>query len=227
LVSIQSTAGSFQFRTNEIAYGVRVSIRDGEGYVDRLPLEQKWSEAGYACDYPALTVVSDGTRWIAWLAHKDKADEVMVSNGSKVFHISGRGDLHAPAIASDGKDRVQVVWPGQENGTFYLYGSVFRNGSWSKPGSKPEKLAAGGGNNLAPQLASDGLGHMALVWQGFRNRQSVALARLWNGNGWTTEQVVSEGSGNSWAPSAAYGGGKLWLAWGSYASGAYQIYARE
>ena len=38
---------------------------------------------------------------------------------------------------------------------------------------------------------------------------------------------MSEGAGNCWAPAAAFERGKLWIAWDSYATGAYQIYARQ
>src|SRR5262249_6667796 len=78
-----------------------------------------------------------------------------------------------------------------------------------------------------PSLAGDGKGNLALVWQGFRGGASVILVKLWNGKRWTKEQQVSEGPGNSWTPAAAYGGGKVWMAWDSYATRPYQISARE
>ena len=94
-------------------------------------------------------------------------------------------------------------------------------------GRPPEKLTAAGGSNLWPRLASDGQGRVALVWQGFRDNQAVILAREAVNGKWSAERQVSEGAGNCWAPSAAYIAGKLWVAWDSYSTGAYQVYARE
>lgn len=222
-VQFESGSGTFAFQTDQIAYGARVPFLDGNASVERLPMEQKLSASGTADDHPAIAVSPDGKRWVAWLAYKDKSDGVMVSDGSQVYSVGERGDLHAPAIAADGRGSIAVVWPRNENGGFQLYGSTFRNGAWTKS----EALTSTGSSNFWPQLASDAKGNVALVWQGFRNGQSVILARLWNGSRWSAERRVDDGPGNCWAPAVAYGGGRVWIAWDSYATGAYQIYARE
>ncbi|MDQ2900513.1 MAG: hypothetical protein M3Y07_12055, partial [Acidobacteriota bacterium] len=226
-VQFESGSGTFSFQTDQIAYGARVPFLDGNASVERLPMEQKLSTANTADDHPAIAISPDGKRWVAWLAYKDKSDGVMVSDGAQVYSVGERGDLHAPAIAADGRGSIKVVWPRNENGGFQIYGSDFRNGAWTKP----EALTSTGSSNFWPQLASDGKGSVALVWQGFRNSQSVILSRLWNGKRWSAEQRVSDisgdGPGNCWAPAVAYGGGRIWIAWDSYATGAYQIYARE
>lgn len=222
-VQFQSGSGTFEFQTDRIAYGAPVAFLDGNATVERLPMEQKLSAEGTADDHPALAVAPDGKRWIAWLSYLDKSDGVMVSDGSKVYNVGDRGDLHAPAIAADGKGSIHVVWPRNQDGGFQLHGAVLRNGTWSKE----EALTAAGSSNFWPQLAADLNGHLALVWQGFRNNRSAILARLWDGQNWSPEKQVSDGEGNSWAPSVSYGGGHLWIAWDSYATGAYQVYARE
>jgi hypothetical protein len=222
-VSFQSDAGNFAFSTDTIGYGSRVSVLDGNASVERLPVEQKLSETGPSDDYPAIAIAEDGKRWVAWLSYRDKSDGVMVSDGSKIYSVGERGDLHAPAIVSDGRGTLHLVWPRNRNGNFQLYESTFRNGKWGSA----KLLTQEGGSNFWPQLASDGSGRVVLVWQGFRNNQSVILARVWDGKRWSAEKAVSEGPGNCWAPVAAYGGGKLWIAWDSYQTGAYQIYARQ
>ena len=221
-VQFQSGSGTFAFETSQVAYGAPVPFLDGNA--GRTASHgQKLSARVPADDHPALAIAPDGKRWIAWLSYLDKSDGVMVSDGSQVYKVGERGDLHAPAIAADGKGAIQVVWPRNQNGGFQLVGSSFRNGAWSRT----EALSTTGSSNFWPQLASDGNGRLALAWQGFRNNQSVILARLWDGRRWSPEQQVSEGAGNCWAPSVSYGGGRLWFAWDSYATGAYQIYARE
>jgi hypothetical protein len=222
-VEFQSASGTFAFDTSQISYGAVVPMLDGNASIERLPIEQKLSTEGPSDDQPAIAIAPDGKRWVAWLSYLDKSDGLMVSDGSKVYNVGDRGDLHSPAIAADSKGAIQVVWPRNQNGGFQLLGSTFRNGAWSSA----QALTTKGSSNFWPQLAADGSGHMALVWQGFRNNQSVILARLWDGRSWSEEQQASEGEGNCWAPAVSYGGGHLWIAWDSYATGAYQIYARE
>src|SRR5689334_7235690 len=66
-VSFESAAGQFSFNTAQAAYGARLPVLDGNGYVERLPHGRKLSEAGTADDYPALSMAPDGTEWTAWL----------------------------------------------------------------------------------------------------------------------------------------------------------------
>src|SRR5262245_14842751 len=223
-VSLASGTSRLEFATADIAYGARVFLMDDNASVERLPVERRISDVGSANDQPAATVTPDGAVWTAWIAYRDKSDMVMASDGRRVFSIGERGDLHAPAIASGRAGQVHVVWPRNENGTFHLFGSIWRQGAWSAP----NRLTAENGNDVWPRMSGDGNGNIALVWQGFRAGRSVILLKLWNGKTWTKEDVVSQGQGNSWLPSVAYGvGGQLWLAWDSYDTGAYQIYARQ
>jgi hypothetical protein len=115
------------------------------------------------------------------------------------------------------------VWSQNDNPVFHLYSRSFDGSRWSSP----LKLTSAGGNNIWPRLVSDEQGRLALVWQGFRNNQAVILARLFENGAWSAERQVSEGPGNCWAPAAAFDRGKLWIAWDSYATGAYQIYVRQ
>ena len=222
-VSVVSGSSRLEFAAADIAYGARVLLMDGNGAVERLPVERRISDPASANDQPAAAVTPDGTVWTAWIAYRDKSDIVMASDGRRVFSIGERGDLHAPAIASGGAGQVHVVWPRNENGTFHLFSSIWREGAWSTPG----RLTAEEGNDVWPRMAGDGKGNVALVWQGFRAGRSVILLKLWNGKTWSKEEIVSQGQGNCWMPTVAYGGGQLWLAWDSYDTGAYQIYARQ
>jgi len=222
-VSLESGSGRLAFDTADVAYGARVVLMDGNASVERLPVERKLSDPGSANDQPAAAVTPDGALWTAWVAYHNKSDIVMASDGSRVFPVGERGDLHAPAIAAAGRGPVYVVWPRNDNGTFHLFVSAWRDGQWSAQ----ERLTNETGNDVWPRMASDGNGNIALVWQGFRAGRSVILLKLWNGRNWSREETVSEGEGNCWTPSAAYGGGQLWIAWDSYATGAYQIYARR
>ena len=221
-IGFESAAGNFSFRTADVAYGKPVASLDGNARVERLPVEQKLSEAGALDDFPEIAIASNGERWAAWLSYQDKADEIVVSGAGKLHRVSGRGDHNAPAIACDGQGRVHVVYSRREGDTFQLLETVWSSGSWSKP----QRLTASAGSDMWPRLVSGGGDRLAVVWQGFRNNESAVLAKVWDGRRWGPEQRVSETGGNAWMPAAAFGGGKLWIAWDSYVSGAYQIYVR-
>ncbi|MGH9721238.1 MAG: hypothetical protein ACRD8O_13565, partial [Bryobacteraceae bacterium] len=212
---------SFEFAAGDVPFGKPLAVLGGNGKVERMPVETKLSEAGSADDYPALAFAPDGSEWTAWLSYRDRADRVLARGAGKTHELTGPGDHHSPTLAA-GKGRVWAAWSQNEGGTFHLYARMFSGGSWSKP----EKLTSTGGSNLWPRLAGDGANRAALVWMGFRDNRAVVLGRQWDGSKWSAETRLSEG-GNAWAPSVAFGGGKLWAAWDSYATGSYQIYARE
>jgi hypothetical protein len=222
-VTMTAGAATIAFRVSEVPFGMAVESMEGDARVERMPVVECLSERGKSDDWPSLAIAPDGSRWVAWLAYENAADEVVVSGGGSLHRLTKRGDHHSPVIASDGAGRIQVVWSQNDAGNWHLYGVAWQKGKWSKP----EKLTAAGGSNLWPALAADGAGKIALVWQGFRDNQSVILGRLWNGSTWSAETRLSEGPGNAWMPAAAFGGGKLWTAWDSYDTGSYQIYARE
>jgi len=222
-LKFESGAGAFEFRAEEAPLGRSRAVLDGNGLIERLPVEEKLSAAGRADDYPAVAVAADGTRWVAWLSYREGADEVVASGAGQLYRLTKPGDHHAPALAADGQGRIWAAWSQKEGETYRLYASAFSRGAWSQP----EALTTEGGSNLWPALAADGRGRVALAWQGFRAGQSVILARVWDHRRWSPERRISEGPGNAWMPSAGFGGGKLWLAWDCYATGSYQIYARE
>ena len=222
-IIFDSNAGSFTLDTTSLQFGTRASVLEGNGLVERLPVEHKLSPTGAAADFPAVTIAPDGSLWSAWTAYRDKADEVIVSGGGRIHQVSGRGDHFAPAIAADSNGSVHVVYSRKEGDTYQLFETVYSRGNWSRP----EQLTRDPGSNLWPKLAAGGSGRLALVWQGFRNNQSAVLLRQYNGRRWSNEQVISEAGSNAWTPSVAFQGDKVWVAWDSYATGNYQIYVRQ
>jgi hypothetical protein len=222
-VRFESAAGAFEFSASDLPLGKIQPLLEGNASVESLPIEERISESGAADDYPSLAIAPDGTRWVSYLSYRDSADRVMVSGGGKLHEVAPGGDHQAPAIAADGKGKIWVTWSQNDKPVFHLYARSFDGTHWSPA----QKLTAAGGNNIWPRLVSDGQGRLALVWQGFRNNQAVILAREYANGAWSAERQVSEGPGNCWAPAAAFERGKLWIAWDSYATGSYQVYARQ
>ena len=81
VIAIDAPSGSFSFRPSQIPFGGSLSLLSGNARVERLPVENKLSEAGKSDDYPALAVTPDGARWIAWLSYENAADRILVSHG--------------------------------------------------------------------------------------------------------------------------------------------------
>ena len=133
----ESEAGTFDFSTDKVPYGAGLPVLDGNGLVERLPVEYQLSEAGKLDDYPAIAIGPDGTRWVAWLSYKSAADQIMLSGGGKIYELTERGDYHVPALASDGKGTIYAVWPRKDGDVFHLYTSRYHSGS----SSKAEKLS--------------------------------------------------------------------------------------
>ncbi|MBK5292722.1 MAG: hypothetical protein JJE04_13715 [Acidobacteriia bacterium] len=225
-VRFASPSGTFEFSASDVPYDMSRVELNGNAVIERLPVEEKISATNKADDkaddQPAIAIGPNGQRWIAWLAYKDKADEVLVSDGATVKSLSAGGDHHGPAIAHDGKGNMQVVWARRFDAEYHLLGTSWSGGKWGRT----IRLASTGGSHIAPVLASDGNGRLALVWQCLRGGSSRILARIFDGSSWGIEQQVNTDSGNAWAPAASFGGGKLWVAWDSYATGTYQVYAR-
>ena len=221
-VAFESPAGSFKFETADLRLGARLMAPDGNAMIERFPVEHKLSESGITSDFPALAVAPDGSLWVAYTGYRDKADEVLVNGAGKVHHVSGRGDHFAPAIAVDSTGRVHVVYSRKEGDTYQLFETVYSSGTWSRPA----QLTHDTGSNLWPTLVAGPSGRVALAWQGFRNNESAALFKTWDGKRWSDEQRLSEAGSNSWTPALAYQADKLWAVWDSYATGNYQIYVR-
>ncbi len=217
-----SAAGEFEFDAASVPYHRAFTALGGNARVERMPAEERLSEEGWADDNPAIAVTPGGQIHAAWLSYQDKGDYVVASDGRQNYRLTEKGDHHGPAIAVDNKGWVHVVWAQRENAEFHLYWSVMVGYRWSRA----TRLTVAGTSHFAPFLASDGAGRLALAWQALRNGQSVVLLRIWDGRNWSAEQQASATEGNAWTPSAAFVGGKLWVAWDSYATGNYQIYTR-
>ena len=222
VVVVESPAGSFRFPAAAVPFGQPLAALDGNARVERVPAEERISESGWTDDHPVVTVDKDGKRWAAWLTHQTGGDAVAVHDGGPVRRVTDKGDHHGPAIAVDGRGWMRVAWAQREGAEFQIYESVYVAERWSRA----TRLSTPGTSNIAPAMAGDGQGRIALVWQSLRGGQSAVMLRVFDGRSWSAEQQVSSG-GNAWLPAAAWGGGKLWIAWDAYITGNYQIYVRS
>lgn len=180
-------------------------------------------------DDPAVAVAPDGSLWVAWLSfdsdHDDVALRAFRNNAWSNIHWvpNTSGDNWLPQVAVDAQGRVWVVWSEQRDGNWDLYARFFdpERQEWGPL----RRLTSDPGPDINPRLASGGKGRFALVWQGFRGRNSNIFLKTFEGGDWSAEVRVTNRAANDWEPAAAFdSSGGVWVAYDSYKNGNYDVF---
>jgi hypothetical protein len=214
---------AFEFTNGDVTYARPAMALEGNARIERLPIEEKLSEAGPADDQPSIALGPKGERWAVWLSYKDSGDTVVASDGKYATNITDKGDHQGPVVAVTPNGWVHTAWAAREGSEFHIYTSAHALGRWTSA----RRVSQPGSSNFSPSLVTDDAGRMALVWQSLHAGQSLIRMKYFDGKKWSEEETVNSGKGNAWAPAASFGGGKLWIAWDSYETGSYQVYARQ
>jgi hypothetical protein len=230
-IRVKTASGDFSFSLNQIAMGHPASFLEGEATVERLPPTVALTTQPGENDYPSLAADARGQLWACWISYQNRADSVWVSHRTASGwtppeEISGSDlkDNFRTALAEDGQHRMWAIWSAKGGDVWGIYGRYWSGGRWSKI----ERITGDEGPNLYHTVVRDSKGRLHLVWQGFRNRLSVVLAKTQEGSGWSPEMRVSTGTADSWAPAAAAdASGNVWIGWDGYDSGNFDIYVRR
>jgi hypothetical protein len=183
-------------------------------------------------DWPSIAAAPDGSMWIAWLSFAGDRDDVVIrhyadgkwSNLQWVPNTSG--DSAMPQVAVDASNRVSVVWTQQVNGNWDLYAR--RYDPLKQEWSAVERLTSDPLPDINPRMVSDGKGRFALVWQGFRGKNSNIFLKTFDGEKWSRDIRVTNRAANDWEPAAAFDSkGNVWVAYDSYKNGNYDIFLTE
>jgi hypothetical protein len=179
-------------------------------------------------DLPAIASAPDGTAWIAWLSFGGDRDDIGLRRckdgkwGALQWVPNTSGDSWLPQVAVDAQNRLWLVWSQMAENNWDLYARRFN----------PEKqawdaivrLTSDPLPDVNPRLATDGKGKFALVWQGFRGRNSNIFLKTFDGERWSNEIRITNRAANDWEPAAAFDGkGDIWVAYDSYKSGSYDV----
>jgi hypothetical protein len=179
-------------------------------------------------DWPSITAAPDGTLWLAWLSFAGDRDDVAIRPykdgkwGTLQWVPGASGDNWMPQAGVDGKGRVWVVWAQQAGANWDIYARAFDPAvnSWGAL----ERLTSDPLPDTNPRLAARG-GILALVWQGFRGKNSNIFLRIFDGERWAPEIRVTNRAANDWEPAAAIDGkGAVWVTYDSYRNGNYDVY---
>jgi len=180
-------------------------------------------------DLPSIAAAPDGSHWITWLSFVGDRDDVVIRHysggkwGSLQWVPGTSGDSWLPQIAVDAQNRPWVVWSQMAAGNWDLYTRRFDpdKQEWSAI----ERLTSDPMPDINPRLASDGKGHFALVWQGFRGRNSNIFLKTFDGAKWSADVRVTNRAANDWEPAVALdASGTAWVAYDSYKSGNYDVF---
>ena len=179
-------------------------------------------------DLPDIAGATDGSLWVAWMSHSDRRDEVSLRQyregawSNVVMVPGGSGDVWLPQVAVDEENRPWVVWSARRNDNWDLFARRFdpESESWGELLQLTDHRLP----DINPHLTSRD-GRFALVWQGFRGRESDIFLRTYSDGNWSEPVEVSGGPGNDWNPVAAIDSrGAAWVAYDSYRNGNYDVF---
>jgi hypothetical protein len=180
-------------------------------------------------DLPSIAAAPGGSLWAAWLSFAGDRDDIGIRRyaggqwGNIQWVPGTSGDSWLPQVAADSERRVWIVWSQMVNGNWDLYARRFDPGrqEWSRL----ERLTSHPLPDISPRLASDGRGRLAVVWQGFRDRDSDIFLKTMEGESWSPEVRVTNRPGNDWEPAVALdAAGAAWVAYDSYRNGNYDVF---
>jgi len=180
-------------------------------------------------DLPNIALSPDGSLWVAWLSYVGDRDDVAIrrykdGQWRNLLWVPGTsGDSWLPQVAVDAANRVWVVWSQQANGNWDLYARRFDpdKQEWGRL----ERLTSDPLPDINPRLASDGKGRFALVWQGFRGKNSNIFLKTFDGEKWSGDIRITNRAANDWEPAAAIDSqGAVWVAYDSYKNGNYDVF---
>ena len=180
-------------------------------------------------DWPSVAAAPDGSAWIAWLSFVGDRDDVVIrhySDGkwSNLQWVPGTsGDSFLPQVAVDASNRVWVVWSQQVGANWDIYARRFDPAA--QEWSPIERLTRDPMPDINPRLASNGKGQFALVWQGFRGKNSNIFLKTFDGSKWSADVRVTSRAANDWDPAVAIDSkGVAWVAYDSYKNGNYDVF---
>jgi hypothetical protein len=183
-------------------------------------------------DWPSIATAPDGSVWVAWLSWVGERDDLAIrhykdgvwQNLQWVPNTSG--DNWMPQAGVDAQNRLWVVWAQQVNNNWDIYAR--RYDAAKQEWGALERLSTDPMPDSNPRIATDGAGKLAVVWQGFRGKNSNIFCRTLSGDKWGPEIRVTNRAANDWEPAVAFDGrGNLWVAYDSYKSGTYNVFLAE
>jgi len=180
-------------------------------------------------DLPSIAMSPDGSAWETWLSFGGDRDDVAIRQykdgtwGTLQWVPGTSGDSWLPQVAVDTKNRVWVVWSQMKDNNWDLHARRFdpAKQEWGAL----EQLTTSAFPDINPRLVSNGKGQFALVWQGFRAKNSNIFLKIFENDSWARELRITNQAANDWEPSVAFDStGAIYVAYDSYRNGNYDVF---
>ncbi len=222
-VEIDTAAGNFTFRPDQVGWGEPLEVLGGAAEISRTPRIERIAGQG-AEDFPALLITRGGEAWTAWQTYTAGGDRLWIRRGDRTpepLTSPGR-DLFRVALAEGRNGEIWAVWSEMRARNWDLFARVRRNGAWSGE----QRLTSAPGSDIFHALTSDERGRVYLTWQSLRGGQGDIYLRVHDGGAWGEEIAVTSDPANDWEPAVAAHEGRAAVAWDSYRNGNYDVYVR-
>jgi hypothetical protein len=175
---------------------------------DLLPKIEVLRHESHQSDFPALTLDSKGQPWVAYVQWDGQQDRLHLAQSKagaleSVLKIGEAGIIHQPAIATDGKGMLHVIWSQvNDKDVMDLHAAIISEG---KVESMKLASTANGGNVFA-KAATDPTGKVWVVWQGMRGAQGDIFCRVYDPakKEWSREIQVTHDAGGDWEPCVTF-----------------------
>jgi len=231
--TVDTAHGKYVFPLAALRDGRLIAFEEGDVTAQLAPAPARISPAHpprvvSEHDYATAAAAPDGTLWAAWQVYENGADRVLAAHSNaqgwtepEPLTPAGQ-DIFRTATAADSRGRIWVVWSQREGEAWDLTARTSTGGSWSAQ----RKLTNTNEPNFFHKLVRDPAGNLHLVWVGFQQAESHVFWSKLTGDTWSPAVEISGPS--AWMPDAAADSqGNVWVAWDSYRTGNYDIYARK
>ena len=180
-------------------------------------------------DLPSIAMSPDGSAWETWLSFGGDRDDVAIRQykdgtwGTLQWVPGTSGDSWLPQVAVDMQNRVWVVWSQMKDNNWDIFARRFD--AAKQEWGALEQLTTSAFPDINPRLLSNGKGQFALVWQGFRTKNSNIFLKVFENDSWAREVRITNQAANDWEPSVAFDSkGAIWVAYDSYRNGNYDVF---
>ena len=186
-------------------------------------------------DFASIVEAGDGTVYAAYAAYFDAGDQVRVhrrldngrwSTHSPVPLAEPRSDVWMPQVATDGDNRLWVIWAEQigrsahRTGNWDLFARQRANNQWGPL----VRLTDNPKPDINPHVTSDRRGRIHVTWQAHPDNNGDIQYCFFDGTRWSKPLAVTDDEHSDWYPRVAVGAdGTAWIAFDSYCNGDYDV----
>ena len=178
---------------------------------------------------PSMTVLSDGSTWIAWHAFLDRQDRVLArrlgpEGLGPIQRMSEKGTVHdAPVLISTGNATAWVFWETRLDGRWRLVGRQLKQDQWQAA----VVLSESNVDAMMPAAVSLGEGRVLLAWSACEKGRFRIYHRTFQDGAWSEPVPTSSQQADSFRPVvAAQADGRAWVFWDSYQDKNYVVEGR-